>query len=258
MHPALHSWREELPHTFVRLLAYLGGLMVLSIAAARFFQSAPVMETMTPLYRSAWTEIERPFPAFGLSRPEAADAPAGYAILRHTNGVGRKDILTLGQEDSASPYLRVEIYRPGPEMEAFADATATIAGNAASIEPVNLKRDDEPLASKFGPLSVLSFDTGKDTPRHCLAFVREFGDPRLQMSGWFCQGETFVERSTLACALDRLTLLAAGSDPKTAALFARAELNRSFCGQRDPILAPTPKYQMLWRAHEQRQQRKSR
>ena len=51
-----------------------------------------------------------------------------------------------------------------------------------------------------------------------------------------------IERGTLACALDRLTLLAAGSEPKVGALFAQAELNRSYCGQRDPILAATPKY----------------
>ena len=25
-------------------------------------------------------------------------------------------------------------------------------------------------------------------------------------------------------------------------------LNRSFCGQRDPILASTPKYKLLWKA----------
>jgi hypothetical protein len=31
-------------------------------------------------------------------------------------------------------------------------------------------------------------------------------------------------------------------------LFAQAERNRSFCGQRDPILAATPKYHLLWKA----------
>jgi hypothetical protein len=45
-----------------------------------------------------------------------------------------------------------------------------------------------------------------------------------------------------------LTLLAAGSEPKVGALFAQAELNRSYCGQRDPILAPTPKHHLLWKA----------
>ena len=73
--------------------------------------------------------------------------------------------------------------------------------------------------------------------------MRAYDDPLLQLSGWFCQGGAdFIERSTLACALDRLTLLFAGSEPKADALFARSELNRSYCCQRYPILASTPKY----------------
>jgi hypothetical protein len=70
----------------------------------------------------------------------------------------------------------------------------------------------------------------------------------LQLSGWFCRGGDLIERATLSCALDRLTLLAAGSEPKIGVLFAKAELHRSFCGQRDPILASTPKYKLLWKA----------
>ena len=96
-------------------------------------------------------------------------------------------------------------------------------------------------------MSIVTFDTSKGVSRHCLGFVRAYDDPLLQMSGWFCQGGTdFVDRSTLACALDRLTLLSAGSEPKVAALFAQAELNRSFCGQRNILLAPTPKHRALW------------
>jgi hypothetical protein len=75
------------------------------------------------------------------------------------------------------------------------------------------------------------------------------------LSGWFCQsGSEFIEQSTLACALDRLTLLAAGSEPKVGLLFAQAERNRSFCGQRDPILAATPKHHLLWKAVANRPQ----
>ena len=42
-------------------------------------------------------------------------------------------------------------------------------------------------------------------------------------------------------ALDRLTLLSAGSDPGIAKLFAHAEQKRHFCGLRDPLLHATPK-----------------
>jgi hypothetical protein len=248
MHPALHSWRDDLPATFVRWLAYVGGVFVLSIATARVFQSQPAMTAITPVHHSEWIEIERPFPAFALAIPEAADVPSHYAIYRHIDGGGRKDVLSLGEPDTIAPYLQVEIYRPGREIGRFADAKLAIAVAAAALGPTSLRRDDGPLESKLGPLDVFSFDTAKGSSRHCLGFVRTYDDPRLQLSGWFCRGGEPVQRSTLACALDRLTLLSAGSEPKVGALFAQAELHRSFCGQRDPILAATPKYHLLWKA----------
>jgi len=247
MHPALHSWREELPSTLVRALAYLGGIAVLSIAAAQVFQSTPVMNAITPIHRSEWIEIERPFPAFALSIPEAADVPFRYAIRRPVGGGGRKDILSLGEPDGLAPHLQVEIYRPGGEMHRFADPRAVVVESAAALGPVEVAQADEPLASKFGPLAIVTFGASKGAPRRCLGFVRAYDEPLLQLTGWFCQGGAdFIERSTLACALDRLTLLAAGSEPKVGALFAQAELNRSFCGQRSPLLAPTPKHRALW------------
>ena len=248
MHPALQSWRDELPSSFVRILAYLGAIAVLSIGAARVSQPT-AMNSVEPIHHAEWIDIERPFPAFALSIPEAADVPATYAIRRHAEGNGRKDILTLGDPDSTAPYLRVEIYRPGSEIRRFADPKAEIAADAAALGPIDIKRADETLASKFGPLTIVSFATSTGTQRSCVGFVRAYRDPRLQLSGWFCQGGSeFITQSTLACALDRLTLLAAGSEPKVGALFAQAELNRSYCGQRDPILAATPKYHLLWKA----------
>ena len=248
MHPALHSWREELPAHFVRLMAYVGGVAVLSIAAAQYFQSPPVKHAITQVHRSEWIEVERPFPAFALSIPEAADQPASYAIRRHAEGSGRKDTLGLGEPDSTTPYLQIEIYRPGGERPNFSSSVIEIVDSAAELGPVKVAQVDSALASKFGPLSIVSFETSKGAARHCLGFVRAYRDPRLQLSGWFCQGGDFVLQSTLACALDRLTLLSAGSEPKVGALFAQAELNRSFCGQRDPLLAATPKYHLLWKA----------
>jgi len=252
MHPALHSWRDDLPAALIRLLAYLAALALLSIALAHFFQSKSVMEAITPLARSPWIEIEKPFPAFALSIPEATDVTAGYAIRRHAVGNGRKDILTLGDADSAAPYLQVEIYRPGTEIDSLASPQNEIVANAAPLGPVNVLLSNEPLDSKFGPLTIVTFATSTGTPRQCLAFVRAYNDPRLQISGWFCQGDALIDRSTLGCALDRLTLLAAGSEPKVGALFAQAELHRTYCGQRDTILAPTPKYKVLWKALENR------
>ena len=103
MHPALQSWRDELPSSSVRILAYLGAVALLSIAAARVSQPPARVNIITPAHRPEWVEIERPFPAFALSIPEAADVPANYAIRRHAEGGGRKDVLTLGDPDSATP-----------------------------------------------------------------------------------------------------------------------------------------------------------
>jgi len=253
LHPALHSWREELPATFVRVSAYLCGIGLLSIAAAELFQSTPVIEPINPAHRSEWIAIERPLAAFALDIPEAAGVPASYVIRRNVEGGGRKDILTMGEAQDAAPFLEVEIYRPGRELGHFADTDDDLAAHAAEAGAIAAQRQDEPLQSKFGTLSILAFDVTAPALRHCLGFLRDFDDPTaatplLQLSGRFCQGSGYVGRSTLACALDRLTLLAAASEPKIGALFAHAELNRHFCGERDPIIAPTPKYKLLWQA----------
>jgi hypothetical protein len=42
----------------------------------------------------------------------------------------------------------------------------------------------------------------------------------------------------VGCLLDRLTLV--NGDAKLHEMFARAEVKRTFCGQRNPILAATP------------------
>ena len=107
MHPALYSWREQLPATLVRLLAYLGGITVLSIGAAHIFQSRPAIDPINAAARPQWVEIEKPFAAFVLAIPEAAGVPSHYTILRNRTGAGRKDILSLGEPDGAARRKRV-------------------------------------------------------------------------------------------------------------------------------------------------------
>jgi len=248
LHQALHSWREELPSALVRLGAYVSGLAVMSIAVAAFFQSTPAIKPIKPLNRPQWIAVEPALPAFALDIPEASGAPSSYAIQRHVVGGGRKDVVSLGEPAGVSPFLQVEIYRPGRELTAFAAPQDDLERLAQAVGRVTVPQPEETLTSKFGPLAIAAFDVTAPELRHCVGFVRDFDDPPLRLSGRFCQGGTFVERATLACALDRLTLLAAKSEPKIGALFAQAELNRNFCGERDPILAPTPKYKMLWQA----------
>lgn len=248
MHPVLYSWREDLSSIFVRGLAVVCALAVLSVICAWLVQKPAPKAVAPATLKSDWIEVERPYPAFALTIPEAADVPSGYAIRRNVAG-GRKDILTLGTPDSAAPFLQVEVYRPGSEPYRFGDIKSEIATRAESVAPTTVTVDTDTVESKFGPLTVARFNAGKGTPRACVAFERAFKEPRLQMFGWFCQGGAeFVSRSTVACALDRLSLLSAGNEPKVGALFAETELHRSFCGQRSPLMTPTPKHIALWKA----------
>jgi len=98
------------------------------------------------------------------------------------------------------------------------------------------------IAGKFGAVPLVDFAIAPDgRERRCLGFARAFDDPSMQIAGWYCSaGSEVVDRAVLACALDRLTILSAAGDAKVADVFARAELRRSFCGRRNPILAATP------------------
>lgn len=253
MVPGSDSSREDWQAAIVRGLAVLCGLAVLSIVAARVFQTPAVATATAPKPRAAWIEIDKPFPAFALSIPEAADAPFHYAIRRNVAGNGRLDVLTLGTRDGDAPLLHIEVYRPGTEPFRFGEAASEVLARAADLAPAELTAQHEAVETKFGPMSVATFRTGAGQRKSCVGFSRGFYDPMLQISGWFCQaGDTFVAPDTLACALDRFTLLSAGSDPKAGELFARAELKRSFCGQRNILLTPTPKHKALWTAIEQR------
>jgi hypothetical protein len=81
-------------------------------------------------------------------------------------------------------------------------------------------------------LPRLSGEAGwaKDEAKSCLGFIKQLGDPNLQISGWTCQGEGLpARRAAIGCMLNRLTLLTAGNEPKLAELFARAELKRGNC-----------------------------
>jgi hypothetical protein len=83
------------------------------------------------------------------------------------------------------------------------------------------------IESKFGQVTLLGFADQASDPKRCLGFMKNLEAANLRISGWSCQGETLpARRATIACTLNRLTLLTAGNDLKLAELFARAELKR--------------------------------
>jgi len=228
------SWRG----LFVRTLAYVCGIAILSVVAAELFKSAPVVAAVEPETRADWITVGRPFPAFHLNLPDMHEEQH-YAIRRHSDGGGRKDILSWGEPGQSPRHFMVEIYRPGGELDGFGAPAAEIEARAANLATGIRMRESLPLDTKFGPVDTVDFNIGDGG--HCVGFVRDFDEPRLQISGLSCNSAALVDRAALACAIDRLTLLSAGSDPDIAKLFAQAELKRNFCGQRDPILYATPR-----------------
>jgi hypothetical protein len=224
----------EVRATVVRLCLYGAALGAMGLGVAEFAARGPgVTEVATP---PDWIEVNKPFPAFAMTIPEIEAAPR-YAIWRHTGGSGRKDILTFGAPGGATAV--VEIHRPGFDASELEETTASIPELRLSGGPAAGRTID----TKFGAVLAEPFiDEAPGGARRCLRFARNFDEPRLEISGWFCNaGAELVDRGMIACALDRLSLVAAGSEPRLATLFARAELKRSFCGQKSVILAATPK-----------------
>lgn len=132
----------------------------------------------------------------------------------------------------ALPWAEIEIYRPGEESPGFSPATIEIGARTA-LWNVRDAQAGGVIDSKFGPVSLVAFSTEAAGKRlSCTGFARSFEDPQVQISGWTCGGAAQAGgRQAVACLLNRLTLLAAGSDPKLAELFARSELKRQAdCG----------------------------
>ena len=243
MRSGLQTFADDASAALARALAYLGAVALAGILVVQLMElpeSAGVAADQAARV-PAWTTVDRPHPAFMLAASPGEPEPRTLIRL-HPLG-GRKDIIGWGDAASLAPAGLVEIYRPGAELETFGDAPSEIGARTADLGEISRPILLGTFDSKFGPLSLVEFATRTaEKPRNCLGFVRVLNDPRLQLAGWYCNGgPEIVDRRQLACALDRLTLVAAGSDPKIAELFARAEIGRAFCGRKSPILAATPR-----------------
>lgn len=232
--------RSDASATFVRLLAYLGALAGLALTAGHLVGPTAADKEINAEAQTKWIHVAKPFPTLSLPMPELTESGTDYAMHRHVAGGGRKDILTWGELEGSAPHMMVEVYRAGREVRRFDAAEIEIAARLEGVGAGKLKPAGT-METKFGPVALVELSLAKPA-RQCLGFARAYDRPRLQILGWHCTGGAApVERDLAACALDRLTLLAAGSAPKVRELFARAELKRNFCGQRSHLLTPTPK-----------------
>ncbi len=236
--------QSDFSATCARILAYAGALALLAVVSAQLFRAAPTAtaDGATAVAQSEWIDVAKPFPAFALPMPELASSGYGYGMRRHVAGGGRRDIMSWGELNGDAPHLMVEIYRPGGEFTPFGAAEDEIAARTDGLTDATAIAPAGEMDSKFGSVALVEFTLKSKPMRQCLGFARAYDRPRLEILGWYCSsGSEWVERDLAACALDRLTLMAAGSDPKIGELFARAELKRTFCGQRSPIIAATPR-----------------
>lgn len=233
---------EDFGGTMLRLFAYMAGLALLGGLAVILFRLPAVVAAVGPSPRPQWIEVERPHPAFELALPELGGPASRYAIFRRDADGARKDVLSWGEPAGNGPYVMLEVYRPGDPRDQFIDPLSEVAARLVTFTVTDDVKAAGVIDGKFGTVPLVDFaiaPAGRE--RRCLGFARAFDDPSLQLAGWYCSaGGEVIDRAVLACALDRLTILSAAGDSKVADLFAHAELKRSFCGRRNPILVATP------------------
>jgi hypothetical protein len=239
IHPVLTSFADECVATLARLIAYIGALILLGIVGLHLWDELPVVGIIEPAGKPGWSVASRSRPAFAVSSFDPAEKSETYEILRHPEG-GRKDVFHWGPQGE-KPMAELELYRPGAEFSPseapeFEIAVRMNGEGGRELEAAGV------VDSKFGTVTLLRLVRNPDGAKACLGVIKRFGDPALQISGWSCQGSGLAaRRAAIGCMLNRLTLLAAGNEPKLAELFARAELRRGSCAT-----AATPAVSADW------------
>lgn len=222
--PALWRFAGECHGFFARLTGYVGALALIAIVLVSLWDNLQLENTAT-VAKPGWSAAAHAYPAFAVSQSDLLGKTESYEVLLHPEG-GRKDVLRWMAGDK--PAAELEVYRPGGEATRSGPPVADIAGRmdpggARELQSAGL------IDSKFGAVALLGLIDRGGEPS-CLGFIKQFDQPELRISGWSCQGNTLpARRAAIGCMLNRLILLAAGSDAKLAELFARAELKRGDC-----------------------------
>ncbi|MBR0898705.1 hypothetical protein JQ616_27425 [Bradyrhizobium tropiciagri] len=222
---ALTSFVDEVYATLSGLFAYAAVLALFVVLGVYLWKQLPDATAAATPAAAGWSVAARTAPGFAISKLDLRDKTEAYQVFRHPEG-GRKDVFRWTDADGA-PAAELEIYRPGGE--ALGPAVTEIAdrldpGGSRELEAAGI------VDSKFGSVTLLR-PTRLDGSRACLGFLKQADAPDLRISGWTCQGDSLpAQRAAIVCMLNRLTLLAAGNDPRLAALFAHAELRRTDCG----------------------------
>lgn len=243
--PPASAPRRFYPRT--RTYAGLAGLTAAITFGFHLIVPGPAESSVEPPppNRPAWTEALRADGAYAIPSQAVQGLKETYLVRRHDLGGGRQDILTFGAAgDRSAPFVLVALYRPGTEGEVPSNAGDAVAELIRHGKwRAGLRDYKTPVQTKFGNLSAMQMRlelAGGD--RHCLAAAARFADANLGLVAWLCSpGQEIVGHGQLACLLDRLQLMSSGGDAKLIAFFARAELNRSFCDLRNPLMGNAPR-----------------
>lgn len=176
-----------------------------------------------------WIEVQRPFQLYTVESPYFGREQTSYTARRHVSGGGRRDNLVLGDPAAAAPWFDVEIYRIGGEGARKTPLYNELARQSArSGHAIVRYSRPEVLETRFGTFELVDLVLGaQGREPACAGFRLRPEKPALIIAGVACGGPALaLDRRALACALDRIDLVASGDDRELGAWFARAELKR--------------------------------
>lgn len=231
----------------LRGTALTGGVGLIALMAVASLMSPPAAAPVQPAAIAGpppWIGIDRPYQLFALAGSSYARLPMGYMARRRSGGSGREDWLTFGDPGGPGPLMRLVVSRRGSVPEPAADLVVDYARLAATAGHA-LTRAGLPftLPTRFG-----GFDTAELTlrsgerQRACLGFRLQETVGPIGMVGFACGDPNHPpERSALACALDRIDLVAAGEDEAMRAFFTGAAQRRTgACGDGPSVVKGPP------------------
>lgn len=207
----------------------IGLVALMGLASLLLPPVRPPVELPVVAGPPAWVDIDRPYQLFALAGSAYARLPMDYTARRRGSGPGREDRMTFGDPDGPGPLLRLVISRHGTVPDRAADLVVDYARLAATAGHA-LIRAGLPfsLPTRFG-----AFDTAELTlqasgrKRACLGFRLQDTAGPIGIIGVACgEPDQAPERRALACALDRVDLLAAGDDQAMRSFFTAAAAQR--------------------------------
>jgi hypothetical protein len=216
-----------------RVLVAVGVALLFSLALVFSLLALPVAQQNAPVaaphpVQPAWVEIQKPFRLFAWTGSDWGRELMTYTAERHRDGGGRRDHLSFGTFGSDQPWLHLTLYRMGTEEADLAPFFVDMARRAAPAGlSVAAMAQPKPLPTRFGTFEVAEFTLdgqaavpGQST--RCLGF-RLAGAKALLIGGFACGAPgRAIERARLACALDRIDLVAAGDDTELRGFFTGA------------------------------------